>query len=282
MLKPGMASGVTLSIFFWARNCGVRSYDSIYRKVAVDFGDLGSFELELARAFKYLKFYFPSYPLPRVVSFVSPLDAVFSSGFGLTPDILGDTMVGVSLLLHDSRALVTSDNRSLLMGVHESYIVPRFVPETMVSSVMKNIVEDLYPDRSVGGTLLEQMLERGKRYYLLHRLLPDCADSLLFYYSSRQLRGCLANEASIWQRVKSLDVLYKRDNHIVRSYLGESPFTPSLSQESPGNIGAWLGYRIVQSYMSRHSGVSLDELMALPADRLFVLAKYRPRNVKLR
>lgn len=260
----------------------LHSYHEVYHKVAKDFEDLTKIEAELTLAFRHLKYYYPSYPLPRVLTFVSPLDAVFSSSFGLTPDILTDSLVGISLLLHDASALVTKDGESLLTGVHESYIARRFVPETVVTSVMRNIVEDLYPDMSQGKTLLEQMLERGKRYYLLHRFLPTCPDSLLFYYTTPQLEGCYANEASIWAHIKSLDVLYKKDNHIIRTYLGEAPFTLSLSQNSPGNIGSWLGYRIVRSYMQRHAQSSLDSMMKLDPETLFFQAKYKPRNAKLR
>lgn len=255
----------------------IQSYQQLYRQV-LPHSNFDSLELELTTAFKYLKFYFPSYPPPKVLAFVSPLDAVFSSSFGLTPDILSDSLAGFALLLHAAPWLRTASGQNLLNGVHESYIQRRFHPSTVLPSIMKNIVDDLFPYSSDSRPLLEQLIERGKRYYVLTRLLPHCADTLLFNYTHKQLQGCYANEGFIWQRLKSLGVLYSSDNLVLRSYLGDAPFTSSLSQESPGDIGAFLGLRIVQSYMLRHAQQSLAELMRLPALELFKLAKYKPQN----
>lgn len=261
----------------------VKSYQKLYQRIEPSFSaSVPELENQLTLAFKYLKYYFPQTPTRRVLTFVAPLDAVFSSSFGITPDIINDSVLGISVLLHNADSLHTNSGQSLLRGVHESYIVRRFSPQTIVGNVMKNIIDDIFPDSSQSATLLEQMIERGKRYYLLHKLLPQTQDSLLFNYTATQIRGCFANEASIWQRLKTLDVLYKRDNLTLRGYLGDAPFTPALSQQSPGNIGAFLGFRIVQTYMRSHKKKSLPELMKTPALDLFKKSKYKPKNKKIK
>jgi hypothetical protein len=42
-------------------------------------------------------------------------------------------------------------------------------------------------------------------------------------------------------------------------YVSEGPTTGGFPKESPGNLGQWIGYRIVKSYMEKQP----DNLMAL-------------------
>jgi hypothetical protein len=48
---------------------------------------------------------------------------------------------------------------------------------------------------------------------------------------------------------------------LIKKYIDEAPFTATVSQESPGRLGVWLGWQIVQSYMDKHPEVTLRALM---------------------
>ena len=43
---------------------------------------------------------------------------------------------------------------------------------------MKSVADDIYPDKSVGRPLIEQMIEKGKHWFLLDKFLPDAPDSV--------------------------------------------------------------------------------------------------------
>jgi hypothetical protein len=43
--------------------------------------------------------------------------------------------------------------------------------------------------------------------------------------------------------------------------MNDAPFTAPVSQESPGRLGTWLGWQIVESYMNKNPKVSLSDLM---------------------
>jgi hypothetical protein len=55
--------------------------------------------------------------------------------------------------------------------------------------------------------------------------------------------------------------LYSTDNMLMRKYLNDAPFTTPISQESPGRLGTWVGWQIIQSYMNKNKNVTLQQLM---------------------
>jgi uncharacterized protein YjaZ len=64
---------------------------------------------------------------------------------------------------------------------------------------------------------------------------------------------------------------------VLTSYLNDGPFTAEISQEAPGRIGIWVGWRIVDSYMRHHPEVSIQQLMAeSDAQKILEYSYYKP------
>ena len=71
--------------------------------------------------------------------------------------------------------------------------------------------------------------------------------------------------------------LFKTESLVISSYLNDGPFTLEVSQDSPGRLGIWLGWRIVESFMEHNENVSLQELMAEPdAQKILEESYYKP------
>ena len=76
-------------------------------------------------------------------------------------------------------------------------------------------------------------------------------------------------------------MLYKTEFEWVQRFLEPAPFSKfylQLDNESPGRIGRWIGWQIVRSYMEQNPETSLEELLKMPAQRLFNLSKYKPKR----
>jgi uncharacterized protein YjaZ len=43
--------------------------------------------------------------------------------------------------------------------------------------------------------------------------------------------------------------------------MNDGPFTSEISQDSPGRLGIWVGWQIVDSYMRNNENVSIQELI---------------------
>ncbi|MDA7779527.1 gliding motility lipoprotein GldB, partial [Flavobacteriaceae bacterium] len=54
-----------------------------------------------------------------------------------------------------------------------------------------------------------------------------------------------------------------------------SKFNLDIDKESPGAIGRWLGYKIVDSYM-KNNKTNLNELLDLDHYTIFKKSKYKP------
>jgi uncharacterized protein YjaZ len=46
---------------------------------------------------------------------------------------------------------------------------------------------------------------------------------------------------------------------------------------TPGNIGQWIGWRIVEKFAERNSKMSIQEILSTPARTIFQEAKYKPK-----
>ena len=106
---------------------------------------------------------------------------------------------------------------------------------------------------------------------------PDAADSAITGYTTKQLEWVEENEGNAWGYVIKNENLYSIEPHVIQTYIGESPFTQGMPQESPGNLGQWLGWRIVQQYAQKNEELTLQQLLQTPAKTIFEGAQYRPK-----
>ncbi len=252
---------------------GLTKFIGSYRPVKNDadeiFGSMDQVQKEVKKGLQFVKHYFPAYRLPnKVITFIGPIN---SYGNIITADALA---VGLQLYMGSNYLLYQSEAGQVL---YPAYISRRFKPEYIPVNCIKNIVDDMYPDNSAGRPLIEQMVEAGKRLYLLDRLMPETADTLKTGYTQNQLEGSLKNEEFIWSFFVQNDLLFVSDPALTKDYINEAPNTAALGQASPGFIGQFVGWRIVQKWMDKNEKVTLPELMETNAKKIFTEAKYRPR-----
>ena len=157
------------------------------------------------------------------------------------------------------------------------FIARRFEPVYIPVNWMKNIIDDMYPNKSIGNPLVEQMVEAGKRMYVLDHLMPEAPDSIKTGYTAQQLEGCFESEKNIWSFFVQNDLLYNTDPNMTRDYMNDGPNTQALGKDSPGNIGQFVGSQVVAKWMEKKKDLSLDVLMKTSARQIFDEAKYKPR-----
>lgn len=247
----------------------IRTYAGMYSISREKFTDFGKTEAAVKRGLQFVKYYFPKYPVPeKLITFIGPIN---SYGNIITPNALA---IGLQLYMGKDYPLYLTEMGQQLYPL---FISRRFAPEYIPVNCMRNIIDDMYPDKSQGRPLVEQMVESGKRIYLLGSFLPELPDTLITGYSSAQLKGCYESEKNIWSFFVQNDMLYKADPNLTRDYMNDGPNTPALGEASPGNIGQFVGMQIVQKWMDRHQGLPLDVLLKTPARQIFDEARYKPK-----
>lgn len=255
----------------------LHDYRPVYDSVMKVFPDFNEQERQIADGLKYVKYYFPKYQLPRnIITFVGPMDAFFQGSTAGYGDAITTEGLAVGLQLHLGKDF-SMYNSEMGLSLFPSYISRKFSPEYIPVNCIKNIVDDIFPDQSADKTLIEQMVEKGKRVYLTRKLMPDTHDTLIIGYTLPQLEGCKKNEALIWQYFVKNGLVFNNDPSLIKNYIGDSPNTPEFGEGAPGNIGLFVGWQIVNKFMENNHDMPLTDLMAMDARKLFEESKYRPR-----
>lgn len=241
------------------------------------FGDFTKSSAEIQKGLQFVKYYFPQYKSPqKIYTLIGPIDALFETSFGAHGDIITEDGLGVALQFH------MGDNFSFYQSSQgqaqfPEYIRRRLTPETIPVNAMKNIVDDMFPDKSSGRPLIEQIVEKGKRLYLVDRFLPKTPGHLKIGYSEKQLEACYENEAVIWNLFVQNYLLNNAEQNMIKNYIGDSPKTQELGEDSPGNIGAFCGWQIVKKFMDKNPDVKPGALMKMDSREVYSSSKYRPK-----
>jgi hypothetical protein len=244
------------------------SYRAVYDSAKEMFSDFKPYEREIQTGMRWFKHYFPKQPLPKqIITYVGPLD-----GYGdlITQDAM---VIGLHHHLGGRHSFYQS---GWLQETYPAYISRRFEPATISVNAMVNLLMDLYPEHLENKTLVQQMIEKGKRLYALQQLLPEKDPNWLIGYSSKQWSDCLSHEKEIWNLFVENQMLQETNLVIIKNYIGESPKTQELGEASPGNIGSFVGWRIVEKFMKKSGSSSLEELMKTDAEKIMEIARYKP------
>ena len=247
----------------------INGYYPIYQELNKKYNDAGSIQNDLEHAFQYVKYYFPEYKTGKAILFIGPLDA---PGVALT-------QAGIAIGLHQFGGKDFPAYKSMeAQQLFPEYISRRFEHQYIPANCMKAVVDEIYPDKSVGKGLIGQMIEKGKQWWLLDKFLPATPDSIKTGYTNQQLKWCEANEGLIWNEIITTQKdLYTKDPMTLQNYIGEAPFTQSMSPASPGNIGQWVGWQIVKKFAEKNSSMNVTSVLQTDAKKILEEAKYKPK-----
>ncbi len=227
------------------------------------FSNLNGLKKELEGAFKFYSYYFPGFKVPDVYLHIS--------GFNQSV-VVDSSWVSVSVEKYLGSECVFYEWLSIPV-----YLRNRMVPERVAPDIIKAITMTQFLYNDSVNDLLSQMIYQGTILYALRHLIPYHSDEIIFGYSKKNMDWCYHYESMMWSYMVEKKHLFSNDRMMIQKYIGESPFTNYFGQDSPGRTGAFIGYRIVQSFMKKNPEVSLNQLMGIGDYRL-ILSKsgYRP------
>lgn len=210
------------------------------------FADIEDIQEQIDGAFTRIHYLYADLPLPMIYFFVS--------GFNASILFMDDDIaVGTDMYLGSDWKYY---NR-VVYEYQKHNMRKECVPIDVVSAYLfRNL-----PYTSTKNRLLENMLYRGKMMYLLSLLLPDYPDYEIMGYTQDQWNWCIDNERAIWNHIMDRRDLFKTESMVLTSYLNDGPFTSEVSQDSPGRVGTWIGWRIAESYMKHNKDITLQQLV---------------------
>ena len=231
-------------------------------KAQAVFANVDSLQEALNDGFSRLHYLYPEWEIPKVYFFVSG----FNSSVMYYVNVMG---VGIDMYLGSEYP-------------YYNQVVYDYQKQTMRKACVAGDVMSIYlayniPYNSKYNRLLEQMIFRGKQLFLLSQLLPNEPAWEVIGYSKEQWDWCEKYEQAIWNRIMEKRDLFKTESMVLSSYINDGPFTAEVTQESPGRLGQWVGWRIVESYMHNNKSVTLNELMnETDAQKILEQSFYKP------
>ena len=246
----------------------IKAYRPVYDSAEKIFSDFTPYQNEIKKGLQFVKYYFPKYNLPqKIITYIGPAD-----GYG---DILAEDalIIGLQHHLGKNNSLYKT---ALVQETYPTYISSRFEPSYITVNCIKNIVNDMFPEKQDDKPMVDQMIEKGKRLYLTSKFLPATDEYKIMGYLPEQLKDSYAHEAVIWDMFIKNSFLQVTDKNIIKNYVDESPKTQELGEGAPGNIGSFAGWQIIKKYMQKKPATSVQELMNLDTEIIFQEAKYKP------
>ena len=237
----------------------------IYNDAINTFSDVSKYELELSNADYLIAQNFKGKHLPSLYMHVSGfkenvmvLDNMIS--------ISGDKYLGMDYPIYKQ--------------FFENYQLIQMQPKMVSRDYLKAwLVSEKAIFAEPKKTLLTEMVNEGKILYALSVLLPEWNAADLIAYTPEQFKWCNDNESIIWKQIIQQNHLYDSNFLTIQKYISEAPYTVTLSSESPGRVGCWVGWQIVKAYMNKNN-IQLTDLLAADSQKILKGSLYNPATTE--
>lgn len=234
--------------------------DTLYQESMDAFANLEALVTNLEESIGRLKAYYPQTKTPVVYTTVSGL---YKDLF-ITNDHI---MIGMDFFV--------GENATYPPQEIPNYILRRYDTKHLPANVMQ-FISSQYISPSKGETMLAEMIDHGKSYYLLSKILPCTPEHILMGYTPEEWNDSFENDAIIWANFVENELLYETNHEMKQKFLGERPNVYEIGEKCPGRIGRWLGWQIVNSYVIK-TGASVQDLMSeTDPTKVFRLSQYKP------
>ena len=199
--------------------------------------------------FRHLKYHLPKAPIPESII---TYNSAYSYGV-----ISTDNKVGLGLDMY-----LGQYNRTIQQLGFPVYMKEKMQAEYLPIDIAHSWLITNVMGEDKGETFLSSLVFYGKLRYAIDAMLPGLDDHLKIRYNEEEYDWSLASEFNIWQYILDMNWVYSTDVKVKLRYFEESPTTVGI-EGSPGRIGQFIGWRMVQQYMEKHeevNGISLEIL----------------------
>lgn len=242
----------------------------LYHEVKKIFNDISWLEKDLNILFKHIKYYFPEFVVPKIYTYLDGSDYNIKNVYALDSKTkLPFIAIPLDLYLGEN---------NIFYGIIEGYIKENMNKEMIVRDVAITLSKSLLPNKNHYPQLIESMVYNGKIMFMVNSFIPYITQENLFGYTTKKINWALANERDVWIYFMKKNLLYNSSREVFKRFIDISPFSKfylEIDRESPGQIGIWIGYRIVKSYMKNNKD-NLEVLLKKDELQIFKQSFYKP------
>jgi hypothetical protein len=124
---------------------------------------------------------------------------------------------------------------------------------------------------------LTSLIYSGKIMYATDLLLAETPDSVKMMWTPQEMEWAIDHEFQIWKEIAQQNVMFGTKKEDIHKWFNEAPHTlvGNIPTDSPAQLGIWMGWRIVKSYMIKNEKVTLEELFKEQNNQK-ILSAYKP------
>ena len=216
---------------------------------------------ELSYGFIQIKQLFPSMQIPAIYMHVS----------GLHQSII----VADSLLSFSIDKYMGSDYPPYINFVNSYHQRKSMTPERMIKDGLSGWLKSEYPYKGNDNVLLERMIYEGKIIYMLIKTGYDYNFKNITSTTEDEYKWFLGYESTLWTTIIERKHLFTPDIATTLRYFQPYPST-FISEDAPGNLGNFIGYRIVERYMKQTKSTCEELMNNNDAQDILQKSKYKP------
>lgn len=246
--------------------------DPIIREIYMDvmrvFPDLKELEAELTTAMGYYLNYYPEDSIPVFYSLVPGLNTEMPTIYGYGNDIF----IHLDMYLGKDYKYYSQIGMPVFVSqrCEKKYIATECVSKALVYKYL--------PQKSP-ISLLDNLIYEGKRLYFTEMMFPDKSEMDVIEYAPEKYDWAAENQGKVWSYIIEKDLLFSKQNDVIRQFVDDTPFTKPFTNSSPGRMGVFIGWKIIQQYMENNPDVSLQDLMKnTDSQQILNKSGYKPRN----
>jgi hypothetical protein len=239
----------------------------IYKDTQVQFADLSGLKSQLKSAMSIYLTHFPNDNVPDFCTLVSGINFEIPQVFGY------DNTIFICLDMY-----LGKDYKHYGQAGMPKYIAARCDKKYMATDCFsKALVYRHLPDKTL-VTLLDNMVDAGKKMFFTQTMFPNTPPEVILCYSKEQYQWAVEHESAIWHTLIEKNMVYNNSEDIIRRMIDETPFTRDFGNDSPGRLGVFIGFQIVQSYMKAHPETTLSELLKMTdSQKILKESGYKPK-----
>jgi gliding motility-associated lipoprotein GldB len=237
----------------------------LYKMVDSVFGNLSSEKTKLLSLYKNLKYYSPSFEAPKTFSIITNLD--YNNNI-----VYADSLLFISIDMY-------LGNNSEVYNSFPKYLSQQYTKDHLFVDIANSISKQRFKIPN-GSTFLENIIHKGKELYLLECLLPNTSELILSGYSKEKLNWAKNNESNIWSYFIENELFFSNDKKLSNRFINPAPFSKfylEYDRNSPGQIGVWIGWKIVSAY-AKTTKTELLDILKTDSETIFRKSKYKPKK----
>ena len=237
----------------------------LYQAVQKEFGDFSDQKTALTDLFRYVKYYYPKFKEPKVISILSNVD-------------YNNKVVYADSLLFISLDTYLGKDHEVYQD-YPNYIKQNFNQEHLTVDVAEQLALPILRP-SATNSFISRIIQEGKKLHIMSAFLPQIERSEIIGYDQDQFKWAEISESDIWKYFIQNEMLYSNDPNLSERFIHDAPFSKfflEVDKDSPGKIGTWFGWQIVDAFMANND-VSLQQMIVTDNEEIFKKSKYKPRK----